>query len=349
MTQYDSILLRQNLDDKGLIPRTGGWTACPDIIPAGISPIPNPTAVFTSDESYATNPDNPLVKHASNYIYLRGKNLSVNEVTATARIFYARQSLFLYPQQWINNPLKTSQGSDTSEIKNLAAGAIGVTTDPFAFIPTETDEHHCLVGFLSTPEYPFEKQKPPNSVTSMQDLAAWIAKNGGTGWHNVNFAPAGAPTFTNTTTYSPSSTDDTVQITISWNGVPIGSEVSFSCGTPLPDGTYISLPKTKVSKSYDTGTFVVKKIPKGWTSEITYSYWAAGDPLPNFEISMSASIVTNDIPSLNKYGKLALEVFPNHKLYSLETGMFNDNAPMPRNYLIPVGSVTTKLTPNGSQ
>ena len=64
---------------------------------------------------------------------------------------------------------------------------------------------------------------------------------------------------------------------------------------------------------------------------------------------MSASIVTNDIPSLKKYGKLALEVFPNHKLYSLETGMFKDNAPMPRNYIIPVGSVTTKLTSNGSQ
>jgi hypothetical protein len=76
------------------------------------------------------------------------------------------------------------------------------------------------------------------------------------------------PTFSKIITYPPSSTDDTVRISLSWNGVPIGSKVSFLCGTPPPDGTYISLPKTKVSQSYDT-EFIEAKIPMGWTSKIT--------------------------------------------------------------------------------
>ena len=99
----------------------------------------------------------------------------------------------------------------------------------------------------------------------MNDLAAWIGKTGGAAWHNVQFTDSGAPTFTNTTNY-PSSTPAKIQLAITCISCPIGSAVSFSCGTPLPDGTYINLPPTQVTKNTQIGFAVGYEIPAGWTS-----------------------------------------------------------------------------------
>ncbi|WP_374628798.1 hypothetical protein [Pannonibacter indicus] len=351
MTQYDGILLRQNLQDQGLMPRTGGWTASPDIIMAGTQPTQDPQAVFSTAASYGTDPTQPVVQNATNYVYLRGKNLNAAAQTGTARVFYAPQSLFLYPVQWLNNSILTSRGSATSDLGSLAPNAIGVTTDPFVWVPTNISEHTCLVGFISTPEYPFESQKPPNAVTSMNDLAAWIGKTGGTGWHNVQFTSAGAPTFTNSTVYPPSTTAATVQFAVTCVSCPVGSQVSFSCGTPLPDGTYINLPPTTVTKPTQIGFTVTYQVPAGWTSPISYSYYANGNPPVdgNFSVSMSASILTSTPGSqvFAAYARPAVEVFPNH-VHVADNGRqltaLND---MPVNYLIPVGSDMTKLAQGG--
>lgn len=343
MTQYDGILLRQNLQDQGVMPRTGGWTACPDIIMAGTQPVQQPTTVFTSTASYATDPTQPVVQNATNYVYLRGMNLNTTAQTGTARVFSAKNSLFLYPQQWLQSPLLTSRGANFSDMGSVAANAIAVTTDPFLWEPSDISEHTCLVGFISTPEYPFESQKPPNAVTSMNDLAAWIGKTGGTGWHNVQFTSSGAPTFTNSTTYPPSSTPALVQFTITCTGCPVGSEVSFSCGTPLADGTYINLPKTTITKSSQIGFVLDYNIPAGWTSPIAYSYFANGNaPLADFGVSMSASIKSSTPGSqvFASYARPQHEVFPNHIYADKKMRLLAD---MPVDYLIPVGADLTKI------
>ena len=351
MTQYDGILLRQNLQDQGIMPRTGGWTASPDIIMAGTQPTQDPQAVFSTSASYGTDPTQPVVQNANNYIYLRGKNLNATAQTGTAHVFYARQSLFLYPQQWLNNPLLTSRKSDTSDMGSIAPNTIGVTTDPFVWIPSDVSEHNCLVGFISTPEYPFESQKPPNAVTSLDDLAAWIGKTGGTGWHNVQFISNGAPTFTNWTTYPASDTEATIQFAITCISCPIGSQVSFSCGTPLPNGTYINLPPTTITKPTQIGFTVTYQVPAGWTSPISYSYFSNDNPPVdgNFSVSMSASIITSTPRSqiFARYARPAAEVFPNH-IHVADSGRhLTALGDMPVNYLIPVGSDMTKLGNGG--
>jgi hypothetical protein len=347
MTQYDGILFRQNLEDQGIMPRTGGYTACPDMITAGTQPTQNPQAVFSTSASYANDPTQPVVQNATNYVYLRGKNLNTVAQHGTARVFYAPQSLFLYPQQWLNNSIMTARGSATSDMGPIDPNAIGVTTDPFVWIPSNISEHTCLVGFISTPEYPFESQKPPNAVTSLNDLAAWIGKTGGTGWHNVQFTSLGAPTFTNSTNYPASSTVATVQFTITCVSCPVGSQVSFSCGTPLPDGTYINLPPTTITKPTQIGFIVSYQVPAGWTSPISYSYFANGNsPVDSkFSVSMSASIVTTTPGSevFAAYARPAAEVFPQHFHVGDRGRMLTALGDMPVNYLIPVGSDMTKL------
>ena len=344
MAQYDGILLRQNLTDQGLMPRTGGWTASPDIIMAGTQPTQDPQKEFGSAKSYGTDVTQPVVWKAPNYIYVRGKNLGAAAQGGTVRVFVAPASLFLYPSQWLQNPLQTARNDPRSSLSEIAPDAIGVTTDPFVWTPTSVGEHTCLIGFISTDQHPFENQKPPNAVKSLNDLAAWIGKTGGTGWHNVQFMDKGAPTFTNTTNYAPSSTPARIQFAITCTSCPVGSEVSFSCGTPLPDGTYINLPKTTVTQETQIGFVVEHDIPAGWTSPISYSYYSNGkDPVDEeWGVSMSASIKTSTPGSevFAEYARPLQEVFPNHVLLGTDGRPRED---MPVDYLIPVGADMTKL------
>lgn len=345
MAQYTSVLLRQNLSDQGLIPRTGGWTATPDLIAAGTTPITDPQGTFGIATSYATDPTQPVVENAPNYFYVRGKNLDSNATTAEARVFYAPQSLFLYPVQWLQNAMQTSRGADVSPIASIAPNAIGVTTDPFSWVPPTTDQHYCLIGFISTPTVPFSTQQPPNAVSSLDDLAAWIGNTGGTGWHNVQWASSSA-TFTNSTVYPASSTASSIHMSLTCTGLPVGSEVSFSCGTPLPDGTIVNLPKTVVPSSGQIGFFIPLEIPANWTSPISYSYYAnGGTPLPTFALAMSASIVKqSDDDAFAAFTRPAHEVFPNHHLVDLASGKLSAVGDMPVDYIIPVGSDVTYLT-----
>lgn len=347
MVQYSGILLRQNLSDQGLMPRTGGWTASPDIIMAGTQPIQKPQEVYGAPASYSTDPTQPVVKNAPNYIYLRGKNLGADAQVGTARVFRAQASLFLMPQQWMQHPLLTQSKADSSDMGSVAANAVGVTTDPFVWIPEDTSQHTCLVGFISTPDNPFESQKPPNAVHSLDELAAWIGKTGGTGWHNVQFTDAGAPTFTNETTYPSSDKEAYVQLTITCTSCPIGSEVSFSCGTPLPDGTYINLPKTTITKESQIGFLLKYQIPAGWTSPISYSYYNNGrNPVDgNWSVAMSASIIDTKKGGsvFSDYVRPSAEVFPEHLAVG-ENGRLTALGDMPVDYLIPVGSDMTKLS-----
>lgn len=345
MTQYNSVLLRQNLSDNGAIPRTGGWTASPDLIAAGTSPTVDPQTTFGSDTSYSSDPTQPISQNAPNYIYLRGKNLGTTATTAEARAFYAPQSLFLYPSQWLLNQMTTSSGSPVSQITSIDANSIGVTTDPLVWTPATTSEHYCLVGFISTPDVPFTSQQPPAAVSSLDELATWIGKTGGTGWHNVQFAPNSA-TFTRSTVYPASSNASYVQIALTCTGLPVGSQVSFSCGTPLPDGTVINLPATTVPTSGQIGFFVKANIPAGWSSTISYTYYAnGGTPLNTFSLAMSASIIKqSDADSFAKYTRLSSEVYPDHHLFSLSDKKMIQANDMPVDYIIPVGSDVTFLS-----
>lgn len=347
MTRYNSVLVRQNLQDQGLIPRTGGWTASPDLIAAGRQPVIDPQGAFSSASSYGSYPTQPIVFDAPNYYYLRGKNLGTAATTAEARIFHAPSSLFLYPAQWLNSPMATSDGTRVIAIPSIPPNAIGVTTDPFAWIAPPASEPYSLVGFISTPAVPFESQKPSATLTSMDDLAAWIGTTGGTTWHNIRFHPARAAAFSQSTTYPASTTPSRVQFAITAIDCPIGSSIGFQCGTPLPNGVVVCLPPVTVDKPGRFGVVIEYDIPAGWTSSITYSYFSNGClPGERFNLSVSAAIkeTAKGGHAFSPYVRLASEVYPGHEAVDAEQLVHTGKVvtgPMPVSYIIPVGSVST--------
>lgn len=340
MSKYNGLLVRQNLQDTGSIPRAGAWTACPDLIPYGIQPVESPVEFFSSN--YDQNVGKKVITTNPNYIYVRTKNITDTPMSGDVRLFYAKQSLFLYPNQWLTNTVKTEQTkSDVSVLSNVLPGGVGVTEDPFLWMPTDVTEHHCLITLVSTTEHPFDSQKPDPNITSIQELAAWIGKTGGSGWHNVHFTTAGAPTFTNSTPYPGSSTPGEVVFTITAENAPIGSQVSFYADKPLPSGERIVLEATTVN---DDQQFMVGKkysIPANWSANFYYSYFENGHgKLPGFKVSMSALAYSDGSDAIAEYARPISELFLNPLLHDSASGKLLD---MPVHKVIPVGSDLTKV------
>lgn len=339
MGQYKGILVRQNLQDTGSVPRTGGWTACPDLIPYGTEPVQQPTDFFRSN--YNQDVGKVLVANAENYVYVRGKNLTDSPLTGTARLFYAPQNLFLYPSVWLQNTMTTMNGSETSEISNVMPNSTGVTVDPFTWIPSDINDHHAFISIVSTPEHPYETQLPGDTITSLNELAAWIAKTGGIGLHNVKIIEAGAPVFTNCTHLPASSTLEKITFTITAENAPVGTEVSFSSGKPLPGGVYINLPKTTVTNDTNFLVGVVYEIPANWDAELCFSFYSNGKKVPqDMRLTMAAYVVTQGNDAIADYALPAKALFPDARYHNSATGQLED---LPAHRIVPVGSVSIRV------
>jgi len=286
-TTYQDLLVRGNLGETNTLPRNAS-SHSPDIIPYGLDLAPDPQATFGSAAAYAADQGKTLIADGQNYLYMRAKNYAPAQETGTVSLYYAKSSLLLYPDQWENNKMLTSDGKDSVEVTANANGDIVVTEDPFTWQPQvpAAGWHYCLIGRVATKSNP----NPIPQTGSIQDFGGWVAANGGIGWRNVSVVSTGAPTWTNSTLYKQGTTTATVKFLITCLKVPVNSSVSFSSGTPTKNGP-IALPKTPVT---DGSSFIVgmqRDVNAGFETNISYSYWAAGNPKPGFSIALSAAIV----------------------------------------------------------
>lgn len=284
MSQYDDVLLRDNLSDTGVIPTPGALSHSPDIIPYGLEPENDPQKFFSGN--YGSDVGKDLVANARNYFYVRGKNLGQKSTSGSFYLYYSKASLLLYPNQWQNNALKTSTG-ESSVPFNVNSNKIAVATDPFTWVPQIiSGDHYCMVGRVVTPDHPNEI--PPTG--DIQDFAGWVANNGGICWRNVAVVDTGSPTWTQNVDYDQGVAGDKVQFIITCTNVPVGAKVSFSAGTPGPT-PLIDLQPTAVTNSTSFVVGVECDVPANYKTNISYSYWANGAPPKGFSIKMSAQVV----------------------------------------------------------
>lgn len=96
----------------------------------------------------------------------------------------------------------------------------------------------------------------------------------------------GKPTFTRPVHYAQGPEGGMMHIQLSCTGLPVGSEVAFSCGTPGPNPP-LDLKRTKITTpgTFDVG--ITSNIPAGFESNIAYSYWSNNlTPSQGFKISL---------------------------------------------------------------
>ncbi len=289
--QWSDMYIRDYIDDTGLYPTAGVLSHSPDIIPYGTAPVQDPST-FISDANWSKDLGKDLVANIANYIYVRGQNLANKAQQGKIYLYYSKASLLLYPNLWQNNQIKTSDQSDFVDVSASAVGKKFVTQNPFVWAPEMiSGDHYCLVARVATVDNPANIPQTGN----IQDFAAFISNNPNFGWRNVAVVDAGSPTWTQTVEYKQGTKGGKMRFTLVCQKVPVGAEVSFSCGTPGPN-PIINLPRTQVTNSTSFIVGISSDVPANFDSYISYSYWSNGHaPLPGFSIEMQVSyLVTTD-------------------------------------------------------
>jgi hypothetical protein len=290
MTTYNDLFFRTNFSDSGQLPSPPPAYTSPDIIPSGLTPNSDPAGFFTNN--YGSDPGQALINNANNYVYLRTKDLAPKAQQGSVSLYYAPASLLLYPSQWANNALRTSDNADHVIVSASGQNAIAVANNPFIFNPPSLSpgDHFCLISRVVTEEHP----NPIPPTGSVSSLTEFVINNPGFGWRNVSVTSVGSPTFNTPVKYSQGDESGPMLFVLTCSNVPDGAQVAFSAGTPGPS-PLISIPKSTVQNSPDPQTGVptfkvgiLCEVPRGYETNITYSYWANGtQPQQGFDINLS--------------------------------------------------------------
>jgi len=277
VAQYDDLYLRSLVSDPGSIPKPGPQGRSPDIIAWGMYPQTAPQIFFAGN--YNSDVGRSPVARAPNYIYVRAKNLGSTPANGVLSLYWSKAELISWTQTW--NRLKTSANADSVEFREVGPGQIGVTSDPFIWIPPAAGLF-ALIARIAT-------ERHPNTIPSPSvDLSAWVAGNGGSGWCNVTASDTGAPTFTLQAAYEQGDQGWLITFIVECTncGADGQSYIGFSSGTPLPGGAVANLVKTQItSESFAVGTRV--HVPAGWRTTFVLSYWTK-NPNPRMRINFLA-------------------------------------------------------------
>ena len=307
MANATGFLLRTSLSDNGTMPRSGSFTGCPDIIPAGTKAISSNDLIG----SYGNYTDQPLTQGLTNYLYVRAKNMNATPLTQVAYLFQVDGSLVLSPNLWykaqnlvgfdVKNPEGDGTPDDPKIIKKYAQQLTAqpgqvVVTNAYTWAPDNTN-HHCLVAVIAD-DWNGVLADYPQGVSSMEALGQWIYNNASLGWHNVNIQALTTTVYESQIPYLHSSTiDEQITFTIVAENVPVGARVSFASNTSTQSGQVIGQDWTVVSApagggsinpDFELGTTVT--VNAGYTTIITYRTDFQGLTAPaNFKMHMKAT------------------------------------------------------------
>jgi len=345
MPNVTGFLVRSNLSDTGSLPRTGGWTGCPDIIVAGTTAISKQDIIT----SYGSVTDKVLTQGLTNYVYMRAKNLNATPLTQYAYVFEVPGSLVLHPEIWYNqNNLLgyDAKNTDTScgqppivhkpgPLTLSANGGQIVATDAFAWKP-ESTEHHCLVGVVAN-GWSDVLRGFPSGGYSMDGLAQWIYNNGSIGWHNVNIQAITSTVYESQISYTNRGQDSPITFTIIAENIPVGARVSFSSQNSTTEGRTIGVDWTivaappdgkPVNPDFEVGTTL--NVNAGYSTIITYRTDFQGTTPPaNFKMHMKATVATTPPAPKNTFAASYLTADSFAKSYYRShsaTTIFRDSA-----------------------
>lgn len=292
-TTFNGTYLRPNLANGGTVPATGALCSSPDIWISGTTPI-YPASLITPS-SYQNASANNIALGDTNFIYVRGLNGSTTTRSNTVQLYYAPSAIIQWPGQWQNNVILTDQGNTSTNIVNLAPGAVGVAQETFQWAnvqpPAPGSDHYCLFAQLNDAA----NSNPFPNPGSQVDMAALITNNLGWGWRNTVEVPGNLATFQYTMGFS----IPTGMATGLYNvyATPKGFHgwsVSFVCSQVDTTGKVISIPETVISQDGQLSG-VTCTLEGGFSSTVTVSMFqnGAAAALPGDTITLGSSFQTS--------------------------------------------------------
>jgi hypothetical protein len=99
MSNFSGIFLRHALGDTPNGRGGGAFSASPDIIPYGTSPMQD-TSIPVSSSGYNTDFGGTVYPGQDNFVYIRGLNTTGGPTESRLWLFYTPSDLALWPQNW---------------------------------------------------------------------------------------------------------------------------------------------------------------------------------------------------------------------------------------------------------
>lgn len=217
--------IRRTLSDYGYIANTTAAQArSPDIIPTGGSLIADPQGTFGTLASYGEDyGDATILAGQNNYIYVRAKNFSATSADADVYLYYAPAGLFLTPDQWKDNLIRTKSGADHATLSAASAGAVAVTSDPFVFRPLYS-QPYSLIARLTPVNQPSTFTEP---LTTTSKYLNWVPGSG-TAYRTIVPVKNGQPVTAMFTIQNPDATEKQFFFVLRNDGLPPGTRVILS-------------------------------------------------------------------------------------------------------------------------
>jgi len=170
MPTYDGLLIRNDLNDNGVVPSPGYPYYSPDIICH--AQVADPQTYFVNN--YTSDPNQPAqVGSHTNFIYTRAKNLSTTSKSGWyGHVYRAAASLFMTPSIWKANPLSTRAGNPYTTFGTIAPNAVGVGNDVL-LLDGLANHYFCLIAVAS----PTVTPNIPASFPTYADYIVWARQN----------------------------------------------------------------------------------------------------------------------------------------------------------------------------
>lgn len=241
--KWYGLLVRDNFQDFGGIPKPDPATGSPDVIVNGAATL-TVQQLITMWNQYVYTPQ-PGLKN-NTYARAASVNIQVPITEPVVRIFFSDAGFNTPPQSWIQ--LFTFEGaSATSPLENMN----GLTTieptqrsassQSFNFQPPGAG-HYCLVTTAGSEFF----TNNPLDQTGNWDSQQWVHYNGAAGWHNVDVPSSNEETLK---FYNQDSRPERFLFEAHCSKVPDGTFVTLECadsGLIYP----ISSGRTKITKDY---------------------------------------------------------------------------------------------------
>lgn len=263
---YMDVMLRDTFKDFGQSSVSGNVCCSPDIIPRGMEPIVNPDKELVN--KWFDDIGKKLTLQANNMIYMRGISHSQQKTKAKFYLYYSKASLLMYPEQWENNLIPCSNGSDFFETDFLEQGDLAVTI-PFTWKPKsiESSDHYCLVGRIVTDAHPNPIPRP----TDVREFAKFIAQNPNYSMRNITVVKKDIPDYSVALAYEQGSLGTEMHFIVESKGCSPDAEFSLT-STNMTTTVPISIARQKVPPDgVLTGIHV--DVPKDFKTQLYLNFW----------------------------------------------------------------------------
>ncbi len=222
------MLVRGNTSNDGLIPKTGSYTASPDVLVSGLTTL-DPYDMITKWNQTTWGPQ-PGLKN-NTYGRAQNKNLQVPIKQGKIKIYYTSNGFNQPPSSWTQlfTYTGTKQTADLVNINDrnvIRPGERAACDTSFGFEPTGAG-HYCLIVCAQTEFFANDPASISGTHWNNTSSTHWITYNGAAGWHNLNVSQTGEEPLV---FYNNDDRPAKFRFIARSRNVPVGSKIGMSVG-----------------------------------------------------------------------------------------------------------------------